>query len=57
MELDIDPDWPVFAAYDPASAHGLAMPSNGHLLTATVRGPGTFFDASRARDFVTMSAR
>ncbi|MGA9857028.1 MAG: hypothetical protein WBQ18_04145 [Solirubrobacteraceae bacterium] len=57
MELDINPDWPVFATYDPAGAHGLATPSNGHLLTATVRGPDTFFDASWARDFVTMSAR
>lgn len=57
MELDINPDWPVFATYDPTSAHGLATPSNGHLLTATVRGPGTFFEASWARDFITMSAR
>lgn len=57
MELDINPDWPVFATYDPASGHGLATPSNGHLLTATVRGPDTFFDASWARDFITMSAR
>ncbi len=57
MELDINPDWPVFATYDPASEHGLAMPSNGHLLTATVRGPETFFDPSWARDFITMSAR
>jgi hypothetical protein len=57
MELDINPSWPVFATYDPASAHGLATPSNGHLLTATVRGPDTFFEASWARDFITMSAR
>ena len=57
MELDINPDWPVFATYDPAGMHGLAMPSNGHLLTATVRGPDTFFDAWWARDFITMSAR
>ena len=57
MELDINPDWPVFATYDPASEQGLAMPSNGHLLTATVRGSDTFFDPSWARDFVTMSAR
>jgi hypothetical protein len=57
MELDINPDWPVFATYDPASKHGLATPSNGHLLTATVRGPDTFFDAWWARDFITMSAR
>ncbi len=57
MELDINPDWPVFASYDPAGDRGLATPSNGHLLTATVRGPDTFFDAWWARDFVTMSAR
>jgi hypothetical protein len=57
MELDINPDWPVFATYAPASEHGLAAPSNGHVLTATVRGPDTFFDAWWARDFVTMSAR
>ena len=57
MELDINPDWPVFATYDPIAGHGLATPINGHLLTATIRGPDTFFDASWARDFVTMSAR
>ena len=39
MELDINPDWPVFATYDPAGGHGPATPSNGHLLAATVRGP------------------
>jgi hypothetical protein len=57
MELDINPDWPVFATYAPASQQGLAAPSNGHILTATVRGPDTFFDAWWARDFITMSAR
>jgi hypothetical protein len=57
MELDINPDWPVFATYHPAGQQGLATPSNGHLLTATVRGPDTFFDASWARDFITMSGR
>jgi hypothetical protein len=57
MELDINPDWPIFATYAPTSNHGLAMPSNGRLLTATIRGPNTFFDGWWARDFVTMSAR
>ena len=57
MELDINPDWPVFATYDPVGGHGPATPSDGSLLTATVRGPGTFFDPAWARDFVTMSAR
>jgi hypothetical protein len=57
MQLDINPDWPLFATYDPATEHGLATPANGQLLTATVRGPDTFFDAWWARDFTTMSAR
>jgi hypothetical protein len=57
MELDINPNWPIFATYAPASAHGLATPANGHLLMATVRAPGTFFDPSWARDFITMSER
>ena len=57
MELDINPDWPIFATYDPASQRGLAAPSNGHLLSATIRGPDTFFDGWWARDFITMSAR
>ncbi len=57
MELDINPDWPVFATYAPLAGQGSAAPSNGHLLIATVRGPDTFFDAWWARDFVTMSAR
>jgi hypothetical protein len=57
MQLDINPDWPIFATYDPASAHGVATASNGRLLMATVRGPDTFFDAWWARDFITMSAR
>jgi hypothetical protein len=57
MELDINPSWPVFATYDPVSQHALAAPSNGHLLTATMRSPDTFFEPSWARDFVTMSAR
>lgn len=57
MELDINPSWPVFATYDPGGKYGLATPSNGHLLTATTRGPDTFFDAWWARDFITMSAR
>ncbi len=58
MELDINPDWPVFATYDPAGRNGLASASTGHtLLAGTVRGPGTFFEASWARDFITMSAR
>ncbi len=57
MELDINPDWPIFATYDPPTQHGRAAPSNGRALAATVRGPDTFFDASWGRDFITMSAR
>jgi hypothetical protein len=58
MELDINPDWPIFAAYDPPGEHGLASPFNGHgLLPGTVRSPGIFFEAWWPRDFITMSAR
>jgi len=57
MQLDINPDWPVFVSYDPA-AGGLAAPSDGSkLLSSTVQGPWTFFAPWWARDFITMSAR
>ena len=29
MELDINPNWPVLATYDPPTPNGLAAPSNG----------------------------
>jgi hypothetical protein len=57
MELDINPGWPVFAAYRPATPDGLAAPSNGSKLLATRLNAGTFFQVSYARDFITMSAR
>ena len=57
MELDINPGWPVFAAYRPATASGLAAPSNGTKLLATHLGAAIFFQQSYARDFITMSAR
>jgi hypothetical protein len=57
MELDINPTWPVFASFKPATQGGLAAPSNGVQLTNTARGPATFFDPRYARDFITMSAR
>jgi len=58
MQLDINPNWTVLTTYDPSSPGGLAAPSNGSkLLSATVQGPGTFFEPWWARDFVTMSAR
>ncbi len=57
MQLDINPDWPVFASYDPAAGRP-AAPSNGRrLLASTVQGPATFFESWWARDFITMSAR
>jgi hypothetical protein len=56
MELDINPDWPVFASYAPVG-NGRAAPSNGSRLLATDQGPATFFDPQWARDFITMSAR
>jgi len=58
MQLDINPDWPIFATYAPAGEDALASASDGSkLLAGTVRGPGTFFEAWWARDFITMSAR
>ena len=57
MQLDINPNWPVFVSYAPATAGGRAAPSNGRKLGSTLQGPATFFKPSWARDFVTMSAR
>ncbi|MGC1419127.1 MAG: hypothetical protein WA786_03270 [Acidimicrobiales bacterium] len=58
MELDINSSWPDFSTYDPPAANGLASASNGSkLISSTVQGPWTFFDASWPRDFITMSAR
>lgn len=58
MQLDINPDWPIFATYRPSSEHGLASTANGRkLLGSTIQTPATFFDPSWARDFFTMSAR
>jgi len=58
MQLDINPDWPVFVSYHPRARGGLAAPANGSkLLAATVQGPWTFFEPWWARDFITMSAR
>ena len=57
MQLDINPNWPVLVTYDPPGG-GPAAPANGSkLLASTAQGPATFFEASWARDFVTMSAR
>lgn len=57
MELDINPSWPVFATYSPPAGTP-AGPSNGASMPpAADQGPATFFEASWARDFITMSAR
>jgi hypothetical protein len=57
MQLDINPNWPVFVTYDPP-AGAPAAPGNGcKLLSDTTQGPWTFFEATWARDFITMSAR
>jgi hypothetical protein len=57
MELDINPTWPVFATYDPATPNGLAAPSNGSSLRpSSVQSAATFFNPAWARDFITMSA-
>ena len=57
MELDINPNWPVFATYDPSTPSGQAAPSNGSSLQpSSVQNAGTFFDPAWARDFITMSA-
>ncbi len=58
MQLDINPNWPDFATYNPPTARGFAAPTNGSkLLASTVQGPWTFFNPIWARDFITMSAR
>jgi hypothetical protein len=58
MQLDINPYWDVFVTYDPPTADGPALPTNGSkLLSSTVQGPATFFDPAWARDFITLSAR
>jgi hypothetical protein len=57
MQLDINPNWPVFVTYDPP-AGAPASPANGRkLLAETTQGPWTFFEATWPRDFITMSAR
>ncbi len=57
MALDMNPYWTIFAYYSPASPTGRAAPGNGHRLNSTmVQSPDRFFQASYARDFVTMSA-
>jgi hypothetical protein len=57
MQLDINPYWPVFVSYDPAPGRPAAGTNGRKLLAVMTQGPWTFFQASWARDFITMSAR
>jgi hypothetical protein len=58
MALDMNPLWPVFATFHPATSNGYATPGNGRDLTPTMlQSPGRFFEARYARDFITLSAR
>lgn len=58
MVLDMNPLWPVFASYTPATPTGPATPSNGTALLANmIQTPARFFQPSYSRDFITMSAR
>ena len=57
MQLDINPNWPVFVTYDPPPGAAAAPANGSKLLAETAQGPWTFFEASWARDFITMSAR
>jgi hypothetical protein len=48
----------VASSVDDPPAGTPAAPANGRkLLASTAQGPWTFFEASWARDFITMSAR
>ena len=58
MVLDMNPLWPVFATYLPATPSGYAVPANGTDLTPSMyQTPARFFESAYARDFVTLSAR
>jgi len=57
MQLDINPYWPVFVAYDPAPGRLAARTNGRKLLAVMTQGPWTFFEPTWARDFITMSAR
>jgi len=58
MELDINPNWPVFVTYTPSPPTAPAASANGsNLQPSSVQGPATFFNPAWGRDFVTMSAR
>lgn len=58
MQLDINPAWPTYTTYKPATSTGLASPTNGsNLLSSMAGGTSRFFEAWWPRDFITMSAR
>ena len=58
MVLDMNPLWPVFATYTPASPTGYAVPANGKDLTPSMyQQPNRFFEPQYNRDFITLSAR
>ncbi len=58
MVLDMNPLWPIFATYQPATPTGYATPGNGRDLTPTMlQTPARFFDVRYSRDFITLSAR
>lgn len=57
MVLDMNPDWPIFASYRPATPGGVASLANGKDLNSSMLPtPARFFEAAYARDFITMSA-
>jgi hypothetical protein len=57
MTLDMNPNWPVFATYNPTLPTGVASSANGtDLLPTMFQSPARFFETSYSRDFVTMSA-
>ncbi len=56
MVLDMNPLWPVYAYYTPASPTGFASAGNGRVLTPTmIQTPARFFQPAYSRDFITMS--
>jgi hypothetical protein len=58
MELDINVDWVNYSYYLPSTPNGLAAPTNGNELVASMTGtPARYFESWWARDFITMSAR
>jgi hypothetical protein len=58
MALDMNPLWPVFATYLPATPSGYAAAVNGKDLTPTMeQTPARFFQPAYARDFIALSAR